>query len=102
MKPVHVTEHVIDVIAANGVPFRAVYGKRTNNRGYNASYPTIAFYDRRHAHDTHGQFIGDYMSDNILSHGPYALNLDGGVNAWTVDRWSVQLISDWLRTILGH
>lgn len=96
------TEHVIDVIAANGVPFRAVYGKRTNNRGYAASYPTIAFYDRRYPMDVHGQFISDYMSDDILSHGAYALNLDRCAASWTLDLYHVKQVQSWLSSILGR
>lgn len=95
------TEHVIDVIAKNGVPFRAVYGVRTNNRGYVASYPTISFYDRRYPMDTHGQFISDYMSDDFLTHGPYGLDLAGEVDAWTLDRGTVDFLYVWLRTILN-
>lgn len=95
-------EHVIDVIAANGVPFRLVYGVRTNNRGYVASYPTIATYDRRYPMDTHGQFITDHMSDDFLSRGSYSLDLSSDVDAWTLDRGTVDFLRAWLRMILGH
>lgn len=94
-------EYVIDIIAANGVPFRAVYGYREYRDGSLSNTPVMAFYDRRSREfDTHGQFVADYNSDTFLSHGPYALDLYGPVASWTLDRGTVDFLYVWLRAIL--
>lgn len=94
-------EYIIDIIAANGVPFRAVYGYREYRDGSLSKTPVMTFYDRRSQEfDMHGQFVADYDSDTFLSHGSYALDLYGPVASWILDFHSVSLIQTWLARIL--
>lgn len=103
----------MDVIAANGVPFRAVlltdgvsenYGKLNDN-----GKPEIEFYDRRYGHTPDGQFTGArYYTETLLEDlGWYpgkvgGLNLHGGVDDWTLDAEVYDQILDWLVTSLDR
>ncbi|WNN94805.1 hypothetical protein SEA_PHREDRICK_252 [Streptomyces phage Phredrick] len=103
----------MDVIAANGVPFRAVlltdgvsenYGKLNDN-----GKPEIEFYDMRDKHTSDGQFTGArYYTETLLEdRGWYpgkvgGLNLHGGVDDWTLDDEVYQQILDWVVTSLDR
>lgn len=106
MKAQQVTEHVMDFIAANGVPFRVVYGVRQYRGGGDSTYPVVSFYDRRFPMDAHGQFVSDYMSEDIMSHGAYGLDLYGGENSWKINDGDMQEVKRWLNFTLmrasGH
>lgn len=85
----------LDMIARNGVPFRAVINDEDG---------TVAFYDRRHPHTEHGQFTGGryfistLLDEDVYGPGPAGLNLYGGVDDWSLDAKTYALVLDWLRT----
>jgi hypothetical protein len=95
-------DYVMDIKAANGVPFRVVYGVRNGLSGKPlTTYPVVAFYDRRSQHTAYGQFVSDYRVDDLMWHPYYGLNLDGGVGAWTVDINNMVVIMDWLGKLIN-
>ncbi len=111
---------VLDVTAANGVPFRVVLtpagetprsGAATAPGGGAApnTEATATFYDRRYPHTEHGQFTGGhYTVRSLLGQDPetfYAgrrigsragLDLHGGVAAWTLDQDTAAYVAAWL------
>jgi len=106
---VSVDEQIIDIVTDRGIPFRVVYGHRKYRSGDVSITPVVALYDRRYEYDhlyggsPHGQFVTDYLLNDFLAHGPYGLDLAGGVDAWTIDKENVGLISIWLRkSVLAH
>lgn len=93
-------EYVLDIVAANGVPFRVVYGKRPYLGGSYSATEVVAFYDRRHVGMTdHGQFVSDYYAESLFEDHSigYDLNLYGGVDSWVIDYTTMRLVRSWLR-----
>lgn len=101
----------LDVRAANGVPFRVVYipvGETSPN------FPTVVvanvthltgidgdlveFYDLRYPHTPDGQFVSRYYVDTLLRDiRGHELDLDGGIDDWTVDADTMRVVLGWLR-----
>ena len=96
-------EHILDVTAANGVPFRVVYGVRDDIHGKPLTQygDVVAFYDRRHKGSPHGQFVSDYQLDTLAKRDrAYALNLYGGVADWVLDAATMNFITCWVETFV--
>lgn len=90
-------ERIIDIVSANRIPFRVVYGKRQYRDGSYSSFEVVSFYDRRFPHTAHGQFVSDYNPETMLERERgYGLNLDGGVPNWTIDAGTMDLVRSWL------
>ena len=97
--------HRLDVRAANGIPFRVVYvppGQESLN------FPRLAaderdlveFYDLRHPHTPDGQFVSRYYVDTLMEGRTldYGLDLDGGIEDWTIDARTMRVVLGWLRS----
>jgi hypothetical protein len=102
------TTHTLDVVAANGVPFRVVYLadgmsiSRPAAGKYNTDgHPLVEFYDRRYPHTPDGQFVADYRADTLLQGAEpgVGLLLQGDSPSWTVDGATMELIRFWLRRL---
>lgn len=90
---------IMDVVAANGVPFRVTYGHRKYLDGTYTLVPVVSFFDLRYDHTEHGQFVADYLPETLISRNEhYSLNMNGGVESWTVDRWTLRNVCEWLLT----
>ena len=96
----------LDVRGRNGTPFRVVYlptdvpseNYPAEARVTGADQPRVEFYDRRYPHTPDGQFTGArYYADDILCRVDFGLALQGGIDAWTVDRDAMVIIRNWLR-----
>lgn len=97
--------HTLDVITANRIPFRVVYGIRNDIHGKPISKygPVVSFYDRRYPEMSNpdGQFVSDYVPNTILDFDPdCALNLMGNVAAWSIDRATMLIIRTWLYALV--
>lgn len=114
MKPMIPVLYAMDFMAANGVPFRVLaiaVGAEGPNK-YRApatdrTDPIVEFYDRIGAvGGKHGQFTGGYYdADTLLGRDGYGhadggLNLYGGVDDWTVDADSMDLVRAWLTRLV--
>ncbi len=100
---------ILDVTAANGVPFRVVLtpvGETPPAGAVNPNTePTATFYDRRYPHTEHGQFTGGhYTVRSLLGQDRYGrrigsragLDLHGGVAAWALDQDTAAYVAAWL------
>lgn len=101
---------ILDVTAANGVPFRVVYlagGETSIYQSSDTDAPLVEFYDRRHPFTEHGQFTGGrYYADTLLGIGLGAgarvgsdgrgLNLQGGEPDWTLDADTATQVVAWI------
>jgi hypothetical protein len=108
---------VLDILPANGVPFRVLLildpeKGPSRSRGRDQRWgPTVEFHDRRYAREdnnydpaysAHGQYVGSYYADTLLDHeAAYGLNLDGGVDAWSIDAETLAEVMGWLRASLA-
>lgn len=95
----------MDVLAENGVPFRAVFlpfGESENFPAVNTGQPMVEFYDKRYVnHTPDGQFTGARynLSDLLEDRRPFSgLVLDGGVDSWRIDGDTFEMIARWLRS----
>lgn len=84
--------------AANGVPFTVVVipeGTEPNK----SSGVVVEFYDARHAHTVYGQFVARYPLDAIVKRADVGagLDLDGGVDDWTIDGATMGRLGMWAR-----
>ena len=98
----------LDVTAANGVPFRAVFvpadaaypnhpaAKRLSDQ------PLIEFYDRRYPHTQDGQFVGARYYVSTIRNGDAGLILDGGIPNWQIDADTMRLVRTWLTHCLNN
>jgi hypothetical protein len=95
----------LDVVAANGVPFRVLFippgvaGPNPHRTPADSPHATVEFYDRRYEHtEGYGQFTGGhYFASSLLEQHRFAgLNLQGGVDAWTIDAATMDLVRTWL------
>lgn len=59
--------------------------------------PLIEFFDARHDHTEHGQFVSRYYVSTFMQ-GDNGVNLYGGVPAWQIDAETKRLIKQWLET----
>jgi hypothetical protein len=111
MEPIMPGMFVLDVVADNGVPFRALAISRATEgpNKYRAPAdrddPIVEFYDRRYLIDgEHGQFTGGYYNTDTLlgrtEFGSGGLDLHGGVDAWTVDEASMDVVRAWLALLV--
>jgi len=109
--------HTLDVVAANGTPFRVLLipakteGPNPFRCPANNGRPMVEFYDRS-GHDTDGpgsgQFTGGYYYlTTLLGLDQFGrtpvdgegLNLHGGVPKWTVDGDAYRIVLAWLRLV---
>jgi hypothetical protein len=95
----------IDVLAANGVPFRAVFfpfGESENYPCVKTGKPMVEFYDLRYKMGTpDGQFTGARynLSDLFEDRKPFSgLILDGGVESWRIDGDTFEAVVRWLKS----
>lgn len=95
-------EHILDIEAANGVPFRLVV---TESEHATRNEPIVRIHDRRHpdyaAGSDHGQRTGgQYYLSTLLAHR-YGAGLDvhGGVPEWTIDSSAMAVVHEWLRLL---
>lgn len=102
----------LDVVAANGVPFRIVYipagvaGPNPHRTPASSTRSTVEFYDARYSHtapDGHGQFTGGYYYTETVLERSGGLTLDSGHSAaWSVDATTMdEVIRPWLRAAEG-
>jgi hypothetical protein len=86
----------LDVVAANGVPFRVILDPDTvkyNNRGF------VSFWDRRFDFSDNGQKVCDYAYVTMMESNRFTgLNLFGGETDWQIDADTFNIIWTWLRS----
>lgn len=97
---------ILELTAANGVPFRVVYYSPGETGPYphaaSATKELVEFYDGRYQHTKHGQFVSRYYLSTLLGRDPYSsrvtggLSLCGGEASWQLDAASMQLVVAWL------
>lgn len=100
---------ILDVVAGNGIPFRAlaiprsVEGPNRHRAPAGRDHALVEFYDRRFPIDgEHGQFtVGYYDVDTILGRDEYGhatggLCLNGDVPAWSLDEVTMSFVRAWL------
>lgn len=103
----------MDILAENGIRFRAVLlvdGVSENYGKLNDSGDAeIEFYDTRYPHTSDGQFTGArYYAKTLLNdrgwypNKPRGLNLHGGIEAYTLDEDSFEVVLNWMTTILDR
>ena len=88
---------IMDVVAENGVPFRVILDTDEDRDGEKGM---VYFFDLRYPHTENGQFTGaNYRYQTMMEHPRFAgLNLHGGVDNWTLDGDTFNLIFMWLRS----
>lgn len=114
------TDHsVLDFTADNGVPFRARvvlpgddYGAfRKGEWALKAepdAKPLIEFYDQRHNHGPHGQFVSRYyletLQESVVQNAKSQSGLDlfGGEPSWKLDNASVAQAVEWAQAHVDH
>jgi len=98
------------VIAQNGIGFFArviAVGDRyglTDSIIHDDSHdhgPMVEFYDARYPmHNKPGQFVSRYYIDTLADRGParnaFGLNLDGGIDDWTLDGATLETLLEWV------
>lgn len=96
----------LDVITANGVPFRVIRLDANETGKYPravADEVIVEFYDRRYAGErftADGQFVSRYFERTLFEdlpnkHGT-GLCLDGGNRIWDIDAEAMDLVRGWL------
>jgi len=100
--------------AANGVEFAAlavpasIEGPNKLRAPAGRNHAIVEFYDLRFPGRAHGsepgQFVSYYRANDIMGQydGSVGLDLQGGVDAWTVDALNMLDVSTWLATIEGN
>jgi hypothetical protein len=85
-------------------PWRVRFVRKGDRYGLNhcltheEAEPLVEFYDREFAGDTfpdEGQFVSRYYVSTLLKRGGGALNLDDGIEAWSIS-------ADGMREAMGH
>lgn len=122
LEPVRPTYHVLDVQAANGVPFRVLaipasqQGPNKHRVPAGRGHAVAEFYDRRFTPEEryqqapeHGQFTGAYYDvATLLGRDAYSggrigtqcgLHLVGDVPDWKLDREAAALVATWLESL---
>lgn len=57
----------------------------------------VEFYDSRHPHTEHGQFVSRYYLHTLLERElNQGINLDGGVEAWKINGEAMNAVATWL------
>jgi hypothetical protein len=112
MKTLAATVHT-----AHGVPFNVVIVRKGDAYGLNdcltheKDEPLIEFYDARHDHTEHGQFVSRYYFSTLNgtctvipgAHiGRTGIDLDGRVDAWKLDRRAATEAMGAVEEILGR
>jgi hypothetical protein len=105
---------VLDVTAANGTTFAVVFIPEGTQNPVNDFRKAdkgalVEFFDARFpSFGPFGQFVSGYYADTILGRDGYghsegyALSLDGGISAWTVDAATMATVRDWVTTHHPH
>lgn len=57
--------------------------------------PVVEFYDRRFPFTQHGQFVSRHYFSDLYQLPAVGLNLDTGVDAWSVDDRSMDALINW-------
>lgn len=104
-----VVSALLDIVAANGVPFRVLYlpsgteGPNAYRHPVTSEQDTVEFYDRRYQHEAGlGQFVSNYYVTTVLGtdgwwgSGEGGINLAGDVDDWTVDAAAMVVVRAWL------
>jgi hypothetical protein len=91
----------------NGLSFNVVVVAEGDAYGLNdckthgEEDPLVEFYDARYPHTEHGQFVSRYCLSTLLGKDGFSspvrnagLNLDGGVDDWSIDRAAVNAAMD--------
>lgn len=75
------------------------YGRYNGTLVHMKDDPLVEFYDARYDHDGNlGQFVSRYYLSTLLDVDDTThLNLDGGIDSWTVSKFSMDKILRWLR-----
>lgn len=91
-------KHVLDIMASNGVPFRAVVDANM-----------VEFFDRRYIEGftPDGQFVSRYYVDTLIGdrimpgfeRGHRGLDLHGGIPDWTIDANTMDIVLSWLQNV---
>ncbi|MEO6156393.1 MAG: hypothetical protein ABIQ39_02050 [Ilumatobacteraceae bacterium] len=95
-------QHLIDVTAANGVPFRFVAEYKAKAFGTGEAWH-VTVYDRRYDFTEHGQHTGgNYYAETLLadSADKRGLNVHGGVPDWTIDAATYTTVLGWLGRVV--
>lgn len=87
-----------------GIPFNVVRVQKGDRYGRNGVLvheeddPLIEFYDARHAHAEHGQFVSRYYETTLLERAIAGggLLLDGGVPEWQVSEENITQVAQWI------
>lgn len=89
-----------DFTATNGLTFRVLYlpDGTSPNFPHMTSHgePIVEFYDLRYQHTPDGQFITRYYLSTLMVNWPPGLDLDAGIEFWTVDALSMDRVMGWL------
>lgn len=91
-------QHTVDVIGGNGVPFRIVYTPSAQDDHGN-TVGAVEFFDRRWDHTANGQFVSSYWLGAILDGSNSGIDLQGGVDDWTIDAINMGTVRFWLRNL---
>lgn len=91
----------LDVTAANGVPFRVTihpngrnrFDSLVENHGAIVAFSDLRFVEK---FGPDGQFVSSYYTTDLLERSGYGLNLDGGIDDWTVDADTMNLVRAWV------
>lgn len=92
----------LSVTAANGVPFTVRLVRKGDHYGldgclvHDEDDPLVEFYDARYPHTEYGQFVSRYYLSTLLDDPVWGLDLDGGVEDWTVDGDTMSTVYVWL------
>lgn len=91
---------------SSGVTFNVIWvptGGRYGREGclVNRGAPMVEFYDARHPHTEHGQFVTRYFADSLAECTGTGLCLDGGCASWSIDKHSRCLVSAAVRAEMG-
>lgn len=104
----NVVSALLDIVAANGVPFRVLFlpagteGPNAYRHPATSEQATVEFYDRRYQHEAGlGQFVSHYYVTTVLGtdgygNGEGGINLAGDVDSWTVDAAAMAVVRAWL------
>jgi hypothetical protein len=109
-------QHMLDIVAANSVPFRVLAipaseeGPNPGRAPAGRGRAIVEFYDRRYDHDPGlGQFTGGYYElEALLGTSEWSdvrigeragLNLSGGSADWMLDLYTAALVARWLEAL---
>ena len=98
----------MSITASNGVRFIARILRKGDRYGledaltWHMSKPAVEFYDTRYMHTELGQFVSRYFIETLLEGSDRyglatgGLNLDAGVDDWSIDAESMYVVRRWL------